>query len=100
MHVSVAEVRGEGGGGDCSFKQPEDGINSPLRTRARSGDAQAHDVRDLAAIASQPRIKTNWNFQHIHMNQPIFFYLVVRNKEGGEGGALKRGKALKGQVLS
>ena len=46
-----------GGWGDCSFKQPEDGINSPLRTRAQSGDAQAHDVRDLATIASQPRIK-------------------------------------------
>ena len=75
IHFKYARLsgRGWGGGGDCSFKQPEDGINSPLRTRARSGDAQAHDVRDLATIACQPRIKTNWNFQHIHMNQPIFF---------------------------
>ena len=48
--------------------------------RVQSGNAQAHDVRDLAT-----KNQNKWE-----PSAYPFIYLVVKNKEGGEGGFKER----------
>lgn len=62
------------------------------RTWAQSENVQAHDVRSELEVL-QPQIKTSPNFQQ--MNKPywirsFFINLVVKNEEGGGGGAYGR----------